>query len=45
MFYLEFSDQVFRKKGVLKISINLPENTLAGVIFQIQLQVLGLQLH
>ena len=33
VFYLEFSDQVFRKKDVLKISINSPENTLAGVIF------------
>ena len=46
VFSLEFSDQeVFCKKSVLKISIILPENTLAGVIFKIQLQVLGLQLH
>ena len=43
MFSLEPSNpEVF---GVLKISINLQQNTCAGVIFLMQLQVLGLQLH
>ena len=46
VFSLKVSNpEVFCRKGALKISINSQENTFAGVIFWMQLQVLGLQLH
>ena len=46
VFSLKVSIQeIFCKKCVLKISINSPENILAGVIFLMWLLVSGLQLH